>query len=76
MANAEYYCQRAMKQLQQDIIDRNWTAIYKLLRQLPEDTLKEHVESSNDGDWTYELLQQLPEDTLIQYITFEEPSYA
>ena len=43
MANAEHYCLRAMEQLQQDIDDGDWTAIYKLLQQLPEDTLIQYI---------------------------------
>ena len=51
MPNDEHFMLLAMEQLQLDIEDGDWTAIY-------------------------ELLQQLPEDTLMQYVTFEEPSYA
>lgn len=43
MPNDEHYYLMAMEQLQQDIKDGDWTAIYELLQQLPEDTLMQYV---------------------------------
>lgn len=43
MPNDEHYYLMAMEQLKQDIDDGDWTAIYELLQQLPEDTLMQYV---------------------------------
>ena len=43
MPNDDHFTLLAMEQLQQDIDDGDWTAIYELLQQLPEDTLIQYV---------------------------------
>ena len=43
MPNDEHFMLLAMEQLQQDIYDGDWNAIYGLLQQLPEDTLMQYV---------------------------------
>jgi len=43
MPNDEHYYIMAMEQLQQDIDNGNWIAIYELLLQLPEETLMQYV---------------------------------
>ena len=43
MPNDEHFMLLAMEQLQQDINDGDWSAIYGLLQQLPDDTLMQYV---------------------------------
>ncbi len=43
MPNDEHFILLAMEQLQQDIDDGDWTAIYELLQQLPDNTLMQYV---------------------------------
>lgn len=43
MPNNEHYYLMAMEQLQQDIKDDNWDAIFDLLQQLPEDILLDYA---------------------------------
>jgi len=43
MPNDEHFMLLAMEQLQQDIDDGDWTAIYELLQQLPDSTLMQYV---------------------------------
>jgi len=43
MPNDEHFMLLAMEQLQQDIDDGDWSAIYELLQQLPDNTLMQYV---------------------------------
>jgi hypothetical protein len=43
MPNDDYFTLLAMEQLQQDIDDGDWSAIYELLQQLPDNTLMQYV---------------------------------
>ncbi len=43
MPNSEHYYLMAMEQLQQDIKDDNWGAIFDLLQQLPDDILIDYA---------------------------------
>ena len=43
MPNDDYFTLLAMEQLQQDIDNSNWSAIYELLQQLPDNTLMQYV---------------------------------
>lgn len=43
MPNDDYFTLLAMEQLQQDIDNGDWSAIYELLQQLPDNTLMQYV---------------------------------